>query len=173
VVLFPTLRRWSEGLALGYVASRIVESVLIAVGILALLSVTTLRQQVEAQPGADTAAFSAVSAGLLALHGWTFLLGPGFLSGVGNGLLLGALLHRSGLVPRRMTLLGLIGGPLVALSGICVLFGLYAQSSVWSGIATVPEFVWEAFLGLYFTIKGFRTAPLVEAGLEPAAVPVG
>jgi Domain of unknown function (DUF4386) len=81
---------------------------------------------------------------------------PGILAGVGNGLILGYLMYRTGLVPRRMALLGVIGGPLVALSGLAVLFGAYDQVSPVSGVATIPEFLWELSLGLYLTLKGFR-----------------
>jgi len=74
--------------------------------------------------------------------------------------MLGYLMYRSGLVPRRVALLGLIGGPLLAASGIAILFGLFAAGSAWQGIATVPEFLWEAFLGLWLTFKGFNPAAL-------------
>jgi hypothetical protein len=82
VVLFPILRRQNEILALGYVTARIVECVIIAVGILSLLSVVTLRQEAA---GADAASFVTVGKSLVALHDWTFLLGPGFVVGLGNG----------------------------------------------------------------------------------------
>jgi hypothetical protein len=106
-----------------------------------------------------------VSTALVALHGWTFLLGPGLLAGFGNGLLLGYLMYTSGLVPRPMALLGLVVGPLVSASGIAVLFGLYDQVSVWSGIATIPQFLWEATLGIYLIVRGFRPSAIVS---EPA-----
>jgi hypothetical protein len=101
---------------------------------------------------------------LVAVHDWTFLLGPGLLPGV-NGLLLGYLMYRSGLVPRAM--LGLIGGPVLFASGIAVLFGLYEQVSVWSLIATVPVFAWEASLGIYLMVKGFSPSP-ITAGTTAA-----
>jgi hypothetical protein len=160
VTLFPLLKRQNEGVALGYVASRIAESSLIAVGIVSVLAVVTLRQDHAAGSAGGSASLLGAGHALVALHGATFLLGPGVLAGFGNGLLLGYLMYRSGLVPRPMALVGLIGGPLVSLSGIAVLLGLYDQVSVWSGIATVPEFVWEAFLGIYLVVKGFRAAPI-------------
>jgi hypothetical protein len=157
IVLFPVLKRQNEGLALGYVAARLVECTFILVGIVTLLAIVTLRQGVAS---ADAGSLVVVGKSLVAVHNWTFLLGPGFVAGLGNGLMLGYLMYRSGLVPRRMTLLGLIGGPLVAASGIAVLFGLFAAGSAWQGIATVPEFAWEAFLGLWLTFKGFNPAAL-------------
>jgi hypothetical protein len=162
VALFPILKRQNEGIALGYVASRIVESTLIAVGIIGVLSVVTLRRDFAAGSSPDADAFLAAGAALVAVHAWTFLLGPGLLAGFGNGLLLGYLMYQSALVPRPLALVGLIGGPLIFASGIAVLFGLYDQVSVWSGIATVPEFLWEATLAIYLVVRGFRPSPITR-----------
>ena len=137
VVLFPILKRQNESLALGYVTARVVECVFIAVGILSVLTVVTLRQEAA---GADAGALVAVGEALVAIHDWTFVLGPGFVVGVGNGLMLGYLMYRSGLVPRPMAVLGLVGGPLLCASGIAVLFGVFEAGSVWQVIATIPEF---------------------------------
>jgi hypothetical protein len=128
VVLYPVLKRVNEILALGYVTARVVECVFIAVGILSLLTVVTLRQ--EATAGADAASLVAVGESLVALHDWTFLLGPGFFVGVGNGLILGYLMYTSALVPRGMAMLGLIGGTLIIASGVGVLFGVIEAGGV-------------------------------------------
>src|ERR687894_2644970 len=109
VVLYPIVRRQNEILALGYVTARIVECVFIAVGILSLLTVVTLRQ--EAAAGADAGTLLTAGQSLVALKDWTFLLGPGFFVGVGNGLILGYLMYTSALVPRGLAVVGLIGGP--------------------------------------------------------------
>jgi hypothetical protein len=153
VVLFPILKRQSEILALGYVTARVVECVFIAVGILSILAVVTLRQ--------DAPGEGALAQSLAAIKDWTFLLGPGFVVGVGNGLLLGYLMYRSGLVPRPMAVLGLVGGPLVCASGIAVLFGVFDQGGAGQGIATIPEFLWELSLGIWLTVKGFRPSPVL------------
>jgi hypothetical protein len=145
VVLFPNLRRQNEVLALGYVTARIIECVFIALGILSLLTVVTLRQEAA---GADTGSLVAAGQSLVALHDWTRLLGPGFVVGLGNGLMLGYLMYRSGLVPRGMAMLGLIGGPLIIASGVAVLLGVIETGSVWQAIATIPEICWELSLGI-------------------------
>jgi len=167
LALFPVLRRRTEGLALGYVVARIVECVFIAVGMLCLLTVVTLRQHAAAIGDPDALAVSAQT--LVALRNWTFLLGPGFVAGLGNGVLLGWLLLRTGLVPRPMAIVGMVGGTLVALSGIGVLFGLWSQGSGVSAVATLPEIVWEAFLGIYLTFVGFRTRGRGVVQPQPSA----
>jgi hypothetical protein len=158
VVLFPLLKRQHEAASLGFVTARVVESVFIAVGLLSVLAIVTLRQDAA---GADAGSLPAVGQSLVAIHDWTFLLGPGFVVGIGNGLLLGYLMYRSGLVPRRLAMLGLIGGPLIIASGIGVFFGAFEAGSAPQVIATAPEFVWELGLGIYLIVKGFRPSPIL------------
>ncbi|MGH9319497.1 MAG: DUF4386 domain-containing protein, partial [Vicinamibacteria bacterium] len=105
VVLFPILRRVNEAVALGYVALRIMESAIIVVGLMSLMSVVTLREDF-AGTGADSDSLDIAGQALVALHDWTFLLGPQFCAGFGNGILLGYLMYKSGLVPPRMAMLG-------------------------------------------------------------------
>ena len=152
VVMYPVLKRHSQSLSLGFVASRTVESCLIAVGIVSVLSVLTLRDDLAA----NAAGLGTVGQALVAVHDATFLLGPAFCAGFGNGLLLGYLMYRSGLVPRRMALIGLIGGPLSLVGAIAVLFGAWEQTSGTQLLFTVPEAVWEFSLGVYLIVKGFR-----------------
>ncbi len=164
VVLFPILKRTNERLALGFVVARIMESVFIAVGILSVLTVVTLRQDA----GAHAASLLPVGRALVDLHDWTFLLGPGFVVGIGNGLILGYLMYRSGLVPRGLAMIGLVGGVLICVSGIAVLFGVFDAGAPAQAIATAPEFVWELGLGIYLIVKGFK--PEALAALYPAPI---
>jgi hypothetical protein len=160
VVIFPIIRRQNEELALGYVTARLVECTFILVGILCMLGIITLRNQV-AGPAEGTVAYT-----LAAIKDWTFLLGPGWIVGWGNGLILGYLMYRSGLVPRRAAWLGLIGGPLIIVTGTAIMFtGNQPSSTLHSlqSILTAPEFAWELFLGIYCTIWGFRReAPILS-----------
>jgi hypothetical protein len=164
VVLFPVVRRVSESVALGYVALRIVESTIIVMGLISLMSVVTLRDDLAAAGG--DASLNVAGHTLVALHDWTFLLGPQFCAGFGTGLLLGYLMYKSELVPRRMAMLGLIGGPLAFVGGVLVLFGAFDQPSGPLFAFTAVEIAWELSLGLYLTFKGFRPAARI-----PAAVP--
>jgi hypothetical protein len=160
VVLWPIVRRQSQTLALSYVASRTVESSMILVGLISLLSVVTLREDL-----AGTAAESSLNVAgqsLVAIHDWTFLFGPAFCAGLGNGLLLGYLFYRSGLVPRRMAMIGLIGGPLSVVGATFVLFGAWEQTSATQFVFTIPEIVFEASITIYTIWKGFRPSPILD-----------
>jgi hypothetical protein len=163
VTLFPILKRQNEGFALGYVAARVLESTVIVVGIISLLSVVTLRQDLAGTAGPDAASLVTVGKSLIAVHDWTFLLGPGLVPGV-NGVLVGYLMYTSRLVPRPLALLGLVGGPLLFASGIAVLFGVIEAGSVWQGIASIPVAAFEVLLGIWLIVKGFDpSAPLLTA----------
>jgi hypothetical protein len=139
--------------------------------IVSLLSILTLRQDVAGAAGADAGSLVTAGRSLVAVHDWTFLLGPGWIVGVGNGLILGWLMYRSGLVPRGMAMLGLIGGPLIIASGTAVLLKVIEPGSAPQVIATVPEFFWELSLGIYLMVKGFRPSPITATTVPPAPVP--
>jgi len=167
VVIFPIVRRQSEELALGYVTARIFESTFILVGIVAVLGIVTLQQEVAG------AAEASIAYTLAALKDWTFWLGPGWVVGWGNGLILGYLMYSSDLVPRKMALLGLVGGSLIIVSGTIVMFGWAEPGGTLQGLATIPEAVWELSLGVYCTVKGFKpSSPILRAdapdgGMDP------
>jgi Domain of unknown function (DUF4386) len=165
VVMFPILKRQSERLALGYVASRIVEAVAIGVGLISLLSVLTLRDDLAGSTGANGQSLEIAGRTLVAVHDWTFLVGPGFCVGV-NGLLLGYLMYSSGLMPPRLAMLGIIGGPLVFASSIAVLFGAYDQTDSGAGLAALPEAAFEASFAIYLIVKGFRPSRILSG--QPA-----
>lgn len=160
VVLYPIARRYSETLALSFVASRIVESTVIAVGAISLLSIVTLNQG----SGADSGALLVQGRALVAVHDWTFLFGPGFCVGVGNGIILGTLMWKSGLLPRRLVMLGLIGGPLILIRATLILFDVVEPGDP-TDVLAAPEILWEAALGIYPLVKGFRT-PLASGAEE-------
>ncbi len=164
VALYPVVRRQNEGIALGYVALRTLEAAVITAGVVALLTLVTLRQDLP-QAGPETLALGSA---LVAFNNWTFLVGPSFFCGT-NTVLLAYLLYRSGLVPRFIAVLGLVGGPLVFASGAAQMFGLIEQVSVVAAVAALPVFAWEVCLAVYLIARGFRS-PAVAA-LDAARTP--
>jgi hypothetical protein len=137
-----------------------VESTLIGVGAISLLAVVTLRGDLASSIGADGNSLDLAGRTLVAIHDQTFLLGPGFCVGV-NGLLLGWLMYSSGLMPRRLALLGVFGGPLIFASSIAVLFGVYDQNGA-HFIFSLPEAAFELSFAIYLIVKGFRPSPILS-----------
>jgi hypothetical protein len=166
VAIYPVLRRRFPVLSLSFVAARIMESVFIAVGILAVVTLVTMRQDFSGA-AADSSALAATSHALVTLQEWTFNLGPGFVVGVGNGILLGYMMYRTGLVPRAMAMLGLIGGPLIVLSGTAILLGVIEAGSTAHNLAVIPEFFWELSFGIYLIVKGFKPSAITPDMVDP------
>lgn len=163
--LWPVLKRQHESLAISYVAARIMESVFIAVGILSVLTVVSLRQTYAVADASTAAGLTVAGDAFLTLQEWTFGLGPNFVVGVGNGVILGYLMYRSRLVPRNLAVLGLVGGPLLVLAGAAAMLGFIELDGTWQILSAVPEFFWELGLGVYLVVKGFKPSP-VTAGMD-------
>ncbi len=162
VVLYPIVKRQSETVALGYVTARIMESSFILVGLISIISVLSVAGGLAGASGAEATALTAQGSSLVSTYEWAFLFGPGLVVGFGNGLMLGYLMYRSGLVPRPMAMLGLIGGPMLIISFVLILFGVYENGSGPAFLLALPEIVWEASLGIYAAWKGFRPSPITR-----------
>jgi len=166
VVLFPIVRRQSETAALGYLAARLLEGGLILIGVASLLAVNSLRQ--DASPGDRD---SLVTAGqtLVAVHDRAFLLGQSLMPAL-CALTLGWALYRSGLVPRIIPGLGLVGAPLLLASDTAILWGSYGPDSGLAILGALPIALWELALAVWLIARGFLPTPLLAApDLEPAA----
>lgn len=173
VVLYPVVRRFGERAALGFVTTRVVEAAMIMTGVLSLLSVVTLRQDVAGAAGADAASLATTGHALVALHDWTFLLGPGLMPAL-NALLLGSVMYRSGLVPRIIPAVGLVGAPMLLAFFLAALFGAVDQVSAAGMLLALPIAAWEFSLGVWMTVKGFRAPaarPARAADGGPAVQP--
>jgi hypothetical protein len=162
VVIYPLVKRQSATVGLGYVTARIMESVFIAIGLISIITVVDVNDAWVAASGAEATALVVQGNTLVSIYDWAFQFGPGLVVGFGNGLILGYLMYRSGLVPRGMAILGLIGGPLLILSFVLILFGAYENGSGPSFLLALPEIAWEASLAIYCAWKGFRPSPIAE-----------
>jgi hypothetical protein len=164
VTLYPVVKRQNEGVALGFVAARVLEAGMIFAGVVSLLSLVTLRQDLGGATGANAASLVTTAASHVATYKWTFVLGQNLMPGV-NALLLGTLLYRSRLVPRAIPVLGLIAGPLLIASVIATIFGgIKLGSPILAGL---PVAAWELSLGVWLVAKGFRPTA-ITAGIDAA-----
>jgi hypothetical protein len=166
VALFSVVKRQHEGAAIGFVTTRVMECAMLFIVGLSMLTLVSVRQ--AAANASDPAMLAAIGQTLVDVRNGAYLLGPGIMPAF-NACLLGFLMYRSGLVPRWMPTLGLIGAPLLFLSSLGTLFGINDPMSIWTGIATIPIFIWELSIGLYMTFKGFR--PDAKLLVEPPPDP--
>jgi hypothetical protein len=156
VVLYPVVKRRYPTLGLSYVSARTMESVFAAIGLISIISIVNLADSLASGAAVDAAAVAVSGDSLANSYEWAFQWGPGLVAPIGNGLILGYLMYRSELVPPRMALLGLIGGPLLILSHVLILCDVYNNGEGASGLFTLPEAAWELSLGIYTAWKGFR-----------------
>ncbi len=166
VVLYPVAKRQSETAALGFVTARVVEGALILVGVVSMLTLLTLRHDVAGTAGADPGALVTTGHTLVATYDWTFLLSQSLMP-VFSALCLGTVLYRSGLVPRILPTIGLIGAPLLLAADTAIFFGLFERVGP-IALAALPIAVWEFSLGVYLTVKGFRPSAVAALPSEGA-----
>jgi hypothetical protein len=150
VILFPVLKKQNETLALGLVASRILEASTIFVGVAFILSIVSLRQS-----GVGSEAL-VVSHALAILYDRIFLLGQSFMPAI-NDLLLGILLYQSRLVPRLLAVIGIIGAPVLIIGYVVVLFGFVGQHDSQAALSAMPVALFELLLGIWLIVKGFNS----------------
>src|SRR3984885_6358052 len=169
VTLYPVIKRHNEGVALGFVAARILEAGMIFTGVISLLSLVTLRQELGGAAGASAAALITTAASHVAIYNWTFLLSQSLMPGI-NALLLGSLMYRSRLVPRFIPVLGLIGAPILIAAVITALFRTDHQITVLA-LGFLPVAVWEFSLGGWLVGKGFKPPPITTAMTAAGTAP--
>ena len=167
VTLYPVVKRQNEGVALGFVAARVLEAVMIFTGVVSLLSLVTLRQDLGAAAGANAAALVTTGAAHVAIYKWTFLLSQSIMPAI-NALLLGSMMYRSGLVPRIIPVAGLIGAPFLICTVIATVIGGMKLGS--PQLAAVPVAAWELSLGVWLVVKGFKPSP-ITAAIDAASTP--
>lgn len=135
-------------------------------GVFSILTVYTLRLNVAGTPGSDTGALVTTGRALVAMHNWTFLLGPGLMAAL-NALLIGSVMYRSRLLPRWIPTLGLIGAPLLLVSCTATLFGAWDQISGPATLLALPVAIWEFSFGVYMTFKGFKATAVIDEPSTP------
>jgi hypothetical protein len=168
VALYPVAKRHSDTAALGVVTSRILEASMIFTGVLSVLSLVTLHK--AGASGADAASMVSTGRSLVALHDWTFLLGPGIMPAI-NACCIGTVMYRTGLIPRIIAKVGLIGAPLLIASSIATLFGAWGQVSGPSFLLGFPIAAWELSFGVWMTFKGFKASAIADLPAATATIP--
>lgn len=149
-LFFPILKKQHEGLALGYVATRTLEGVLMSASTISAALMLALSKGFG--PDSTAAGIEPVSQVLLAARDWTYWFGPMAVFSV-SALILNALLYRSRVVPTWISIWGFIGGVLLLASALLEMFGQALGG--WQAIFTAPIGLNEMVLAIWLIIKGF------------------
>lgn len=154
VTMFPILKKYNESLALGYVGIRLIETIFIIVGSMSLLTLLTVSQEYVAGT-LDASYFQPLGTFLLALGDWSWIIGTMIFLGLG-GLPLNYLLYQSKLIPRWLSIWGLIGAALVLLYGLLGLFDLDPS------FLAAPIAVQEMVFAVWLIVKGFNPSDIAS-----------
>jgi hypothetical protein len=174
--LYPILRKYNRALALGSVAGRVVEGVLILVGTLSLLELLSVGQNSLAAGSAGPSSFQATGDALLAARDWVHGF-VGLLAFLTGALMYYYVLYRSRLVPRWLSGWGLAAAVLAlaatVYSGFTQDFGFSTANTV----LNIPIGVQEMVLAVWLIAKGFSPSTMrsaasdSRAGLNPMPLP--
>lgn len=160
IMLFPYLRKFNESWGLGYVCFRLLEVVFILIGIISVLSLLSLSQaNTNATPG-ETATYHATGKMLQEMHRWTFMLGPNFMLGI-NTFIYSCIFYQSRLVPRMLSILGMVGALLIFTAALLEMFAVILQQSLWGVLLAIPVFAYEMILAVWLITKGFNQNDLL------------
>jgi len=157
ILMFPIVNKENEIIAIGYVCFRLVEAILSIIGIISLLSIVTLSQEYRIEATPNVSSYLTAGKSLVILHNWTFLLGPNLALG-SSTLMMSYFLYDSKLVPRFISVMGLVGATLILACALLVMFGVFLQVSLWGAILAIPVFVYEMSLAVRLIAKGFNSS---------------
>ena len=160
IALFPIFRKHNEALALGYAGGRIIEGVFIIVTAIGALSLLTLSREYVAG-AADASHYQTLGTLLLAERDWTFLLGPNLIFSL-NALIVSYLLYQSRLVPRWLSVWGLIGTPLIFVASLIRVFGVVTLFSPIAALLALPIASFEMVLAVWLIVKGFNSSAIAS-----------
>jgi len=163
VVLFPLFKKHNAALAMGYVAARIIESVILIGGHISLLLLLTLSKEYVQAGTPDTSYFQTLGTLLVAAYDWTWLLGPMIVLSF-TALILNQILYQTRLVPRFISVWGLIGAVLMLAAGLLGMFGLSPFSTL-GMLLFLPLALNEMVLAVWLIVKGFNSSAI--ASLSP------
>jgi len=153
-LLAPILRKHSETLALSYVLARTLEVVVLTVGMVAGLLLVPLSWDYATAGGADASSAAVLAASLKDASDWTGYLGAQMIFSI-SALVLNWAFLRNGLIPRWLSLWGLVGVPLMFASGLLVMFESLNSNASTLNVLVVPLAVQEMAMAIWLIVKGF------------------
>lgn len=155
IMMYPYLKRFNESWGLGYVCFRLIEVIFILIGILSMISIVTLSQEYINSTQSDLASFQTTAKLLKTIHDWTFVFGPHFILGV-NTFIYSSIFFYSRLVPRKLSILGIIGAVLILMAAMLELFGIISPFGSEIIVMALPIALYEMILAGWLIAKGFN-----------------
>lgn len=155
IMLYPYLKRYNESFGIGYLSFRILEVFFILLGTISVLSVLSISQYYAANTITDKTYATSLGLVFIAIHKWTFILGPNFMLAV-NTLLYSFVFRKTGLVPKKLSMLGIIASCLIMLAALLEMFGVIEQISMWGILLALPIAIYEMSLAVWLIVKGFK-----------------
>jgi hypothetical protein len=170
MALYPVLRTYDEGLALGSVGFRLIEGVLYLGVVVCLLLLVALSQEATSAGAAAASAYDVPGALLMAGRD---SLGEVAVLAFGLGALMYYwVFYRSRLVPRWLSAWGVAAIVSLMLSSLLVMFGLTEPMSTTQVVLAFPIFLQEMVLAVWLIAKGFDASAIAaEPGRRDAASP--
>ncbi|WP_205701413.1 DUF4386 domain-containing protein [Herpetosiphon llansteffanensis] len=155
VTMFPILRQYSERIALAHLCFRFLEAVVIMIGIVGMLALLSISNEFSNATAADEQSYRVVGTALIAIHDWTFMLGPNFMLGL-NTIMYSYIFFQTRQIPRPIATLGLVGSSLIFIAALLEMFGIIEQLSTWGALLAIPVALTEMSLAIWLITKGFK-----------------
>lgn len=168
IMLYPYLRRHYEHLALGYFIFRLMEAVLILIGLLAILSMLTLSHTYKQDTNPSLETYQLIGSILRSIHAWTYIVGPNFMLGI-NTFIYSFIFFKSRLVPRKLSVTGLFAATAIFMAALLEMFGVIEQVSGWGALFALPVFIFEMTLAVWLIAKGFNKNTMPTWEIKAAA----
>ena len=177
VMMFPILKKHNESIALGYVGFRIIEATVLIASAISALLLLTLSQEFVKAGAPDSSYFQTLGTSAIEGRYWSGQMGPIFV-GLG-GLMFSYLLYQSKLIPRVMSVLGLLGYPLLATGAVLNMFDVIDTLHGPGMIILIPGVLFEIVLPIWLIVKAFNSSAItsesakIDINESVARAPVG
>ena len=165
ITMYPILRKHNGALALGYVGARIIEGIIFIVAVIGLLSLLTLSQEFVKAGAPNASYFQNLGTLLLAARDWAGHVLGSIAFSLG-ALMFYYLLYQSKLIPRWLSVWGLIGAPLALAEGLFLMFDLIDPFSTNAILLNIPIGVNEMVLAVWLIVKGFNSSAIASGSAK-------
>ncbi len=160
ILLFPIIEKHNKFIAITYVSFRIMECLLLIVGVIVYLLLLTLSQEFINAGSPDSSYFQTISTLAIEMRYGAYHIAMIFLS-IGS-LMLCYLFYQSKLIPRFISVVGLIGYALVLLSAPLDILGIIDTTDM-GGVLYVPGAIFELFLfPIWLIVRGFNSSAAIS-----------